>query len=105
MAQDSHLPLRELRVDGGATASNLLMQMQADLLGVPVVRPKVTETTALGAAYLAGLATGFWRDEAEIATLWARDRVFEPAVAGDEGRARLAGWKRAVERARDWAKD
>ena len=79
------------------------MQMQADLLGVPVVRPKVTETTALGAAYLAGLAAGFWRDEAEIASLWARDRVFEPFVSRDEAAARLAGWKRAVARARDWA--
>jgi glycerol kinase len=105
MAQDSGLALTELRVDGGATASNLLMQMQADLLGVPVVRPKVTETTALGAAYLAGLATGFWRDEAEIAALWARDRVFDPMVGPDESRSRLAGWKRAVERARDWAQD
>ena len=103
MAQDSGLELTELRVDGGATASNLLMQMQADLLGVPVVRPKVTETTALGAAYLAGLATGFWRDEAEIASLWARDRVFEPHLSRDEGRARLQGWKRAVERSRRWA--
>jgi glycerol kinase len=105
MAQDSGLALTELRVDGGATASNLLMQMQADLLGVPVVRPKVTETTALGAAYLAGLAVGFWKDEAEIARLWARDRVFEPALGGAEGRGRMAGWKRAVERSRDWAAD
>jgi glycerol kinase len=81
------------------------MQMQADLLGVPVVRPKVTETTALGAAYLAGLATGFWRDEAEIAALWACDRVFDPMLGRDEARARLAGWRRAVERARHWAED
>jgi glycerol kinase len=103
MAHDSGLALTELRVDGGATASNLLMQMQADLLGVPVVRPKVTETTALGAAYLAGLATAFWRDEGEIAALWARDRVFDPMVGRDAARARLAGWKRAVERARNWA--
>ena len=103
MAQDSGLALTELRVDGGATASNLLMQMQADVLGVPVVRPRVTETTALGAAYLAGLATGFWSDEAEIAALWARDRVFDPMVGRDEARSRLAGWKRAVERSRHWA--
>jgi glycerol kinase len=103
MAQDSGLALTELRVDGGATASNLLMQMQADLLGVPVVRPRVTETTALGAAYLAGLATGFWSDEAEIAALWARDRVFDPMVGRDAARSRLAGWKRAVERSRHWA--
>jgi len=103
MAQDSGLALTELRVDGGATASNLLMQMQADLLGVPVVRPRVTETTALGAAYLAGLAVGFWRDEQEIAALWARDRVFEPYLSREEGRERLAGWRRAVERSRAWA--
>jgi glycerol kinase len=103
MAADSGIALTELRVDGGATASNLLMQLQADLLGVPVVRPKVTETTALGAAYLAGLATGFWRDEAEIAAMWSRDRVFEPTLSRAEAAQRLAGWKRAVERARDWA--
>jgi glycerol kinase len=103
MAQDSGLALTELRVDGGATASNLLMQMQADLLGVPVVRPRITETTALGAAYLAGLAVGFWRDEQEIAALWARDRAFDPMVGRDEAQSRLAGWKRAVGRSRGWA--
>ena len=103
MAADSGLALKELRVDGGATANNLLMQMQADLLGVPVVRPMVTETTALGAAYLAGLACGFWKDEAEIASLWARDRVFEPKVTRDEAQSRIAAWKRAVERSRAWA--
>ncbi len=105
MAADSGVALTELRVDGGATASNLLMQMQADLLGVPVVRPRVTETTALGAAYLAGLATGFWRDEAEIAALWSRDRVFEPTLSSAQAAERLCGWKRAVERSRDWARD
>ncbi|MEO7741512.1 MAG: glycerol kinase GlpK [Usitatibacter sp.] len=103
MSADSGIGLTELRVDGGATASNLLMQMQADLLGVPVVRPKMTETTALGAAYLAGLAVGFWRDEAEIAAMWASDRVFEPALSRDVAGARLAEWKRAVERSRGWA--
>jgi len=71
---------------------------------VPVVRPKVTETTALGAAYLAGLACGFWRDEAEIASLWSRDRVFEPRMSRDEAAGRLAQWKRAVERSRAWAR-
>src|SRR5689334_19267274 len=104
MASDSGIPLAELRVDGGATASNLLMQMQADLLGVPVVRPRVTETTALGAAYLAGLAVGFWKDEEEIASLWSRDRVFEPTLSRGEGAARLGEWKRAVERSREWAR-
>ncbi len=105
MASDSGVPLSELRVDGGATANDLLMQIQADLLGVPVVRPRVTETTALGAAFLAGLATGFWRDEAEIASLWARERTFEPRMPRDLARSRLAGWRRAVERSRDWARD
>ncbi len=105
MAADSGIALKELRVDGGATASNLLMQMQADLLGVPVVRPRVTETTALGAAYLAGLAVGFWKDEAEIASLWSRERVFDPALSRGAAADRLAGWKRAVERSRDWARE
>jgi glycerol kinase len=105
MAADSGIALTELRVDGGATASNLLMQTQANLLGVPVVRPKVTETTALGAAYLAGLATGFWRDEREIAALWARDRVFDPALSREAARERIGEWKRAVERSRDWARE
>jgi glycerol kinase len=105
MAADSGIALTELRVDGGATANNLLMQIQADLLGVPVVRPKVTETTALGAAYLAGLARGFWRDEAEIASLWSRDRVFEPMLSRDEAAKRVGDWKRAVERSRAWARE
>jgi glycerol kinase len=105
MAADSGIALTELRVDGGATANDLLMQIQADLLGVPVVRPRVTETTALGAAYHAGLAVGVWEDESEIAALWARDRVFEPGIPRAEADARLADWRRAVERARDWARD
>jgi glycerol kinase len=105
MAVDSGIALTELRVDGGATASNLLLQIQADLLGVPVVRPQVTETTALGAAYLAGLGVGFWKDEGEIAALWARERVFEPRIGRDEAAARLGEWKRAVERSRGWARD
>ena len=105
MAADSGIALTELRVDGGATASNLLMQMQADLLGVPVVRPRVTETTALGAAYLAGLATGFWKDEAQIAGLWARERVFEPTLSRALAGERLSEWKRAVERSRAWARE
>ncbi len=105
MAIDSGIALTELRVDGGATASNLLMQIQANLLGVPVVRPRVTETTALGAAYLAGLAVGFWKDEEEIAALWARDRVFEPALSADAAAERLSDWKRAVERSRSWSSE
>ena len=105
MQKDSGLDLAELRVDGGATANDLLMQFQADLLGVPVVRPRTTETTALGAAYLAGLATGVWRTSAEIAAQWQRERAFAPRVSRDEAGARLAGWLRAVARAKDWAKD
>ena len=84
MEADSKIKLKELRVDGGASANNLLMQFQADLLGVPVVRPTVQETTALGAAYLAGLAVGFWRNEAEIAKQWKVDRTFEPAMKPDQ---------------------
>ena len=103
MELDCGQPLRELRVDGGAAANNLLLQFQADLLGVPVVRPRITETTALGAAYLAGLAVGFWRDEAELAALWRAERRFEPAMSADQRAALLAGWRRAVERSRDWA--
>jgi len=105
MQNDSALELAELRVDGGATANDLLMQFQADLLGVPVVRPRTTETTALGAAYLAGLATAVWRTSAEIAAQWQRERVFTPRMSRDEAKARLAGWLRAVERAKDWARD
>lgn len=93
----------ELRVDGGAARNDLLMQMQADALGIAVVRPAVTETTALGAAYLAGLAVGFWSGPDQIASMWAVDRVFEPSWSQDRRQARLAQWKRAVERSRHWA--
>ena len=105
MTADAGIALTELRVDGGAAANDLLMQTQADFLGVPVVRPRIIETTALGAAYLAGLAVGFWQDEAEVAALWLRDRVFEPRLTRDAAAARLAEWRRAVERARAWATD
>jgi len=102
MQRDARRPLVELRVDGGATANDLLMQFQADLLGVPVVRPKVTETTALGAAYLAGLAVGFWNSTDEVAANWQVDRRFEPAMPRDAAATRLRQWERAVERSRDW---
>ncbi len=102
MAMDSGITLRELRVDGGASRNDLLMQMQADFLGVPVVRPKVTETTALGAAYLAGLATGFWSGADELSAHWARDRQFDPALPTDLRQAKLARWQQAVERAKGW---
>jgi glycerol kinase len=102
MERDAGMKLAELRVDGGAAANDLLMQFQADLLGVPVVRPQTVETTALGAAYLAGLATGVWRDLPQIASQWRRARVFEPSMSRDEARARRAEWARAVERAKGW---
>ncbi len=105
MSRDSGIALTELRVDGGASRNDLLMQLQADLAGVPVVRPQVTETTALGAAYLAGLATGVWADGAAIAEHWAMDRRFEPRLAESARRARIARWREAVDRARGWARD
>ena len=103
MQKDAALPLTELRVDGGAARNDLLMQFQADVLGVPVVRPVVTETTALGAAYLAGLATGFWSSREEIAAQWQVEQRFEPRMPVDERAQRLATWRRAVERSRGWA--
>ena len=93
----------ELRVDGGAAANNLLLQFQADVLGVPVVRPTVLETTALGAAYLAGLAVGFWRDDAEVAANWKIDRRFDPAMSRDQAQSLRAKWNKAVARSKDWA--
>ena len=102
MQSDSRQPLIELRVDGGATSNDLLMQFQADLLGVPVVRPEVTETTALGAAYLAGLGVGFWPSPDAVARNWRAARRFEPGMSRDEANARLRLWSRAVERSRGW---
>ncbi len=102
MTADSGVHVTTLRVDGGAVGNNLLMQFQADVLGVPVQRPKVAETTALGAAYLAGLATGFWGSEQEVAEHWAIDRTFEPKMGADEREKLYAGWKRAVERSMHW---
>jgi glycerol kinase len=96
MAADCGRPLAELRVDGGATANKLLMQFQADLLGVPVIRPRIQETTALGAAYLAGLAAGVWHSREEIAAQWARERSFEPVLPAAAAAARMAEWRRAV---------
>ena len=104
MEADARIRLKELRVDGGAAGNNLLMQLQADLLGVPVVRPKVSETTALGAAYLAGLAAGYWKDLPTMATQWQADRRFEPAMESSHRQKLQAGWDRAVERAKGWEK-
>jgi glycerol kinase len=102
MEADAGIKLKELRVDGGASANDLLMQLQADLLNVPVVRPKVPETTALGAAYLAGLAVGFWKNQADIARQWQIDKRFTPSMK-PPARNRIAqGWERALSRAKAW---
>ena len=103
MQNDSGIKLQELRVDGGASRNDLLMQFQANVLGVPVVRPVITETTALGAAYLAGIAVGFWRSQDEVAAQWHRERRFDPDMSDEERSDRLDQWHRAVERARAWA--
>jgi glycerol kinase len=102
MQADAGIKLKELRVDGGASANNLLMQLQADLLGVPVVRPKVAETTALGAAYLAGLAVGYWKSEADIARQWQVDTKFTPAMKLPQRKRIASGWERALGRAKAW---
>jgi glycerol kinase len=102
MEADAKIKLKELRVDGGACANNLLMQFQSDLLSVPVVRPKVTETTALGAAYLAGLAVGYWKDQKQIAAQWQVDRRFQPAMKSAQRNRLMAGWRKALQRAKRW---
>jgi glycerol kinase len=102
MREDSGISMNGLRVDGGACANDMLMQFQADILQVPVVRPKVIETTALGAAYLAGLAVGFWKDRAEVAKGWQVQRTFEPVLSADEAAYRRRRWQQALDRAREW---
>ena len=103
MQKDAACPVLEVRADGGAACNNMLMQFQADLLGVPVVRPQVTETTALGAAYLAGLAMGFWQSQDEIAAQWQAERTFHPAIGSDQRAALMERWSRAVSRSLAWA--
>jgi len=103
MARDAHAALPDLRVDGGATANDLLMQFQADLLGCPVLRPRVQETTALGAAYLAGLAVGVWPDEAAIARQWQIERRFEAGMARDEADSRMRQWRAAISTTKSWS--
>ena len=105
MQKDAGEALKELRVDGGAAANDLLMQFQADILGVPVVRPKVLETTALGAAYLAGLHTGVWTSKEEIAAQWQMQRRFEPRMPRTEAAGLLERWREAVNRSRRWSSD
>jgi len=103
MEADSGIKLKELRVDGGASSNKLLMQFQADLLGVPVVQPKVSETTALGAAYLAGLAVGYWKDQTTIAAQWGAEHTFKPGMRKGARSGLRARWKKALRRAKGWA--
>jgi glycerol kinase len=102
MEKDSGVHLEFLKVDGGATVNSMLMQLQADILGVPVSRPVVAETTSLGAAYAAGLATGFWQNQEDLRENWLEDRRWEPQWSEDQREAGYAGWKKAVERTYDW---
>ncbi len=103
MRIDSGIALRELRVDGAASTNDLLMQIQADLAAIPVLRTAVSETTALGAAYLAGRAVGFWKSDEELDAQWKTDRVFEPRMAAPERRELFDRWRHALARAKGWA--
>jgi glycerol kinase len=105
MEADSGISIKELRVDGGATINNLLMQFQSDILRVPVIRPKITETTALGAAYLAGLAIGYWDSIPEIQKQWQEDKAFIPAMPEEQVNHLIKGWQRAVKASIAWAED
>ena len=102
MVKDSEIELNVLRVDGGASANNLLMQIQADAINTKVVRPKITETTALGAAYLAGLATGYWNSIEEVKKQWQVDKVFTPGANLENTRQAITSWKRAIELSKNW---
>ena len=105
MQEDSGIDLQALRVDGGAVANDFLMQFQSDILGVPVHRPEVIETTALGAAYLAGLAVGFWSGKDEISKKWNVNRIFEVEMEEERREELYKGWKRAVERSLKWEEE
>ena len=105
MGADSGIALSALKVDGGASANNFLMQTQADISRAPVHRPKCVETTAMGAAYLAGLAVGYWSDKEEVIKNWAIDQIFEPKISEEERKKKLKGWKKAVKYAYGWAKE
>ena len=105
MKADSGIGLCALKVDGGASANNFLMQSQADIINAPVKRPKCVETTAMGAAYLAGLAVGYWVSKEEVIKNWAMDKVFEPSISDEERRTKIAGWNKAVKYSFGWAKE
>ena len=105
MEADAGITLSSLKVDGGASANNFLMQAQADISNAPVNRPKCVETTAMGAAYLAGLATGYWKNKEEVLKNWAIDRIFTPEIQAEEREKKVKGWNKAVRYAYHWAKD
>lgn len=105
MEADSHMQISSLKVDGGASANDFLMQTQADIVNVPVIRPQCVETTAMGAAYLAGLAVGYWPDKADVIRNWASDRIFEPSIDPADRANRIRGWNKAVKYAYGWAKE
>jgi len=102
MAADTKVDLSTLKVDGGASANNFLMQLQADILGINIIRPRIMETTALGAAYAAGLAIGIWKSFQELKQNWKTDRIFEPRLDEEMREAQYKSWRRAVERALNW---
>jgi glycerol kinase len=102
MEKDSEVKLSELKVDGGASANNFLMQTQADIINATVVRPSCVESTAMGAAFLAGLAVGYWKSRDELRTVISIDRVYKPEISSEERSERLAGWQKAVGRSFDW---
>ena len=103
MEADSGIKLTALKVDGGASANNYLMQTQSDIIDAPVQRPKCVETTAMGAAYLAGLAVGYWKDREDVCKNWAIERTFSPCISGEQREKRLHGWNKAVKCALGWA--
>jgi glycerol kinase len=105
METDSGVKLTALKVDGGMVKNNLLMQFQSDILGVPVIRPKVSETTALGAAYAAGLAVGFWDDLEELRSKWRKDQAWQPKMDAYNRKNLYQGWKKAVSRTFDWVQE
>ena len=105
MKADSGIDLSALKVDGGASANNFLMQSQSDIINAPVQRPKCVETTAMGAAYLAGLAVGYWMSKEDVIKNWAIDRVFQPSISDKERKEKIDGWNKAVKYAFGWAKE
>jgi glycerol kinase len=102
MEADAGIPIADLRVDGGATHNNMLMQFQSDIVGTKVVRPTMVETTALGAAYLAGLAVGFWKDVEELSIKWQVDQIFTPLLKEDTRNEHIKGWSRAINATNNW---